>query len=100
MRSNEGEKMKTESEMIRVKKPTKELLEELKIIERESFDSVISRLLQTKLEEVIEISPETKKELEKRMESVSKGKVISSKELLQRLKEKEVDKENNVRKKV
>ena len=92
--------MAAESEMIRVKKPTKELLEELKIIDRESFDSVISRLLQTKLEEVIELNPETQNMMDRRLQSVAKGRVLSSKELLQRIKEKRAAKDNHVKKKV
>ncbi len=79
--------MENKSELIRVSKPTKELLSNMKIIEEESFDSVINRLLQTKVEECIKLNNQTQQVINERLNNVSQGKVISSKELLDRVKQ-------------
>ena len=76
--------MDERSELIRVKSPTKQVLQELKIMEEESFNSVITRLIEDKLEESLELTQETKAKLEQRMKSVKEGKVYSLKELLEK----------------
>jgi ferritin len=71
---------------IRLKLETKQVLNELKVIERESYDSVISRLIQNFAEEQLELNDLTKSLLQKRLNKVDQGKVLSTKELMKRLK--------------
>lgn len=77
-----------ESELIRVKTPTKLLLSELKIVDDESFDSVISRILQTKFEDHLELNEATATTLKQRIEKMRKGDVFSGDELLDRVRKK------------
>jgi hypothetical protein len=78
---------KGDSVVIRVKKPTKELLSNLKLVETETFDSVVNRLLQSKLEEHLELSDATAELLSQRLQQVKKGNALSSKELLRKFQE-------------
>lgn len=87
-----GDKM-AETEIIRIHKPTKLMLERLKIVMEESFDSVIRRMIQTRYEEDFALSAETKGLLDKRMKNVSEGKVFSSSELLERIRSKRAQKD-------
>ena len=76
------------TEVIRVSKPIKSLLNQLKIIEEESFNSVINRILQTKFEDCLELNRDTKMLLNKRVEKMKEGNVFPGKELLGRIKKK------------
>ena len=80
--------MAEKTELIRISTPTKELLNQLKIIEKESFNSVISRILQTKFEDCLALNKETKAILEQRMKNLAEGKVFSSKDLISKVEKK------------
>ena len=73
---------------ISVNKGTKEILDSFKIIDRETYDSVILRIIQDIIEDQLEINSKTRELLHKRIENISKGKVIGLSELLEKLKEK------------
>jgi hypothetical protein len=77
-----------ETEVIRVSKETKELLNTLKIIDAESFGSVVNRVLQTKFEDCIQVNESTQKLLQKRINNIKEGKLFPSRELLDRVRKK------------
>jgi hypothetical protein len=77
----------TATEIIRVSKPTKTLLENLKIVERDTYDAVINRVLETKLEECMQLNPEMTRLLQSRLQRVKEGKVLSGTELVKRFEE-------------
>ncbi|MBI2658280.1 hypothetical protein HYX08_06340 [Candidatus Woesearchaeota archaeon] len=80
--------MAEDSDLIRIKRPTKELLEQLKIVESESFDAVITRVLQTKFEDGLSLNSSTKALLDKRWNNLQQGNVFPSNQLLARIKQK------------
>lgn len=71
--------------MIKVKKDTREVLNNLKIIERESYDDVIKRLILLMSENEGALNKITEKMLKERLELKNKGKVLSIKELLKKM---------------
>src|SRR5574341_84638 len=73
---------------IRVKRGTKEILDFFKVISRESYDNVIIRISQNFLEDQLEINESTQELIEKRMKNLKKGKVLSFKELIKKIRNK------------
>ena len=73
---------------ISVNEDTKRILDSLKIIDRETYDNVILRVVENVIEDQFEINQQTKNLLNKRMENLNKGKVFSTKELIKKLREK------------
>ncbi len=73
---------------ISVNEDTKKILDSLKIIDRETYDNVILRVVENIIEDQFEINQQTKDLLNKRMENLNKGKVFSTKELIKKLREK------------
>lgn len=69
---------------IQVKKKVKDLLEDLKIHPRESYNTVIERLIEIKTDEG-SLSTETLKNIERALENVRQGKVFSTKQAKERL---------------
>ena len=78
--------MAEDTDLIRIKRPTKELLEQLKIVESESFDAVITRALQAKFEDGLSLNTSTKQLLEKRWNTLQQGNVFPSNQLIARIK--------------
>lgn len=72
---------------IRLKKETKNLLDTLKIIDRESYDSVILRMIEYMLEEKLGFNQKTQSMIMDRLNAAKSGKVMSDEELLKRVKE-------------
>jgi len=71
---------------IQVKRDTKYVLEKMKVIDRESFDNVIRRALSRVLDMCEEgMDAETRKLIRSRIEEVHGGRVISTKELREKL---------------
>tara|TARA_Y100000034_G_scaffold111739_1_gene145105 strand:- start:180 stop:470 length:291 start_codon:yes stop_codon:yes gene_type:complete len=84
IRYTKGNKM--EEIKIRLKISTAERLKGIKIIDRESYDSVINRLLEDKdYEENLNLSDELKKNLNRGVEDVKKGRIYTSEEARERL---------------
>ena len=75
---------------ISVNEGTKRILDSLKIIDRETYDNVILRVVKNVVEDQFEINQKTKDILNKRMDNLNKGKVFSANELIKKLKEKGV----------
>ena len=73
---------------ISVNEGTKRILDSLKIIDRETYDNVILRVVKNVVEDQFEINQKTKDILNKRMDNLNKGKVFSANELIKKLKEK------------
>jgi uncharacterized protein (UPF0218 family) len=69
---------------IQVKKKVRDLLEDLKIHPRESYNTVIERLIEIKTDEG-SLSTETLKNIERALENVRQGKVFSTKQAKERL---------------
>jgi len=76
---------------IRMNMVVKQELNNLKIVPRESYESVVKRLIGY-FREDLELSPYTKKLVSQRLESVRKGDVMSTKELHRKLKKEAFDK--------
>ena len=77
-----------------VSEGTKKILDSLKIIDRETYENVILRVVQNIVEDgVFEINNQTKGLITQRMENLNKGKVLSTKELIKKLREKRADNE-------
>ncbi len=60
---------------VKVKMHTKFSLDKLKVIERESYDEVIQRLIQYFSKEQLELNSKTRKVIPERIQSVKEGKV-------------------------
>ena len=73
---------------ISVNEDTKRILDSLKIIDRETYDNVILRVVENVIEDQFEINQQTKNLLNKRMENLNNGKVFSTNELIKKLREK------------
>ncbi len=74
------------SEIIQIKQDTKAKLESLKKVGSESYDEVIKRVLKSiDDEKYLELNDESKKIIEKRLKLLKEGKVMSEKELLNRI---------------
>jgi len=70
--------------MIKVERETADILKRLRIVERESYNEVIKRILEDYLESKLELSDEMKERL-KEIERVKKGDMFSSNEALEYL---------------
>lgn len=66
---------------IQIKEETKNKLESLKDYPRESYEEVINKLLEIVAEENMELSEETKREIEKARKEFKLGKGISFEEV-------------------
>jgi len=66
---------------IQVSDAIKEILEKMKMIDKESYNDVIKRMI----EDNLEVSEKTRKELEEARARVSKGKYVTMKEVEQKL---------------
>ncbi|MBU0461372.1 MAG: hypothetical protein KJ574_02170 [Nanoarchaeota archaeon] len=87
----EGKKdMTVVSESIKIRKDTKQALEQLKLVPQESFDNVIQRLVVSCVDEDLEISDSMKRVIESRLQNVKEGKVYSLKEFRNKLAKKDV----------
>ena len=71
--------------VIKVKNDTKTMLQEMKIVERESFDEVIKRLILSTEGDEGSLRKATEKMIFQRLESKRKGKVVSIDEILERM---------------
>ena len=71
--------------MIKVKKDTREVLNSLKIIERESYDDVIKRLILLMSENEGALNKITERMLKERMELKNQGRVLSIKDILKKM---------------
>jgi hypothetical protein len=72
---------------IKLKTGTKDLLEEMKVIDRETFDQVIVRLIENLAEDEMELSEYAKDLLEKRLESMKKGNFLSVNQVIEKMRE-------------
>ena len=70
---------------IQVQKPTKQKLESLKRTKRETYDEIITELIELAEEERMEFSEKTKKEIETARNEIKRGKVLTTKELIKEL---------------
>jgi len=70
--------------MIKVERETANILKRLRIVERESYNEVIKRILEDYLESKLELSDEMKDRL-KEIEDMKKEDIFSSDEALQYL---------------
>ena len=70
--------------MIKVEKATTEILKRLRIVERESYNEVIKRILEDYLENQLELSDEMKERV-KELEDMKKEDMLSSDEALEYL---------------
>jgi len=70
---------------IQVQKPTKEKLESLKRTKRETYDEIITELIELAEEERMEFSEKTRKEIETARNEIKRGKVLTTKELIKEL---------------
>jgi len=69
---------------IQLEERVKNKLEEMKLYPRETYSSIIERLIQLYAEEE-ELSPQTIKNIERALKDVKKGRVYSTKEVKKRL---------------
>lgn len=70
--------------MIKVEKETADILRKLRIVERESYNEVIKRILEDYLESKLELNEELKERL-KEIESIKKKDMLSTNEAIQYL---------------
>lgn len=80
--------------MIKVKMDTRALLQNLKVVERESYDDVIQRLIQHFAEEQLELNEQTRKVILERMNKIQEGKVLSLREVLGKMDKKGKERKN------
>lgn len=66
---------------IQISNELKKLLEKMKLYERETYDSVIERLV----EDELELSEETKKEIETALKEVKAGRYVTHEEAKKKL---------------
>jgi len=71
--------------MIKIERDTVDILKRLRLIERESYNEVIKRILEDYLENHLELSKEMKKRI-KTLENIKKKDMLSSDEALAYLK--------------
>ena len=69
---------------IQLEERVKNKLEEMKLYPRETYSSIIERLIQLYAEEE-ELSPQTIKNIERALKDVKKGRVYSTKEVKKKL---------------
>ena len=70
--------------MIKVERETAKILKRLRIVERESYNEVIKRILEDYLESKLELSDEMKERL-RELENMKKRDMLSSNEALEYL---------------
>jgi hypothetical protein len=71
---------------IRVSKDTRELLERLKIMEREPIEMVLKRILESYLEsDEGAVKNEARKQIKRRIKTVNEGKSMSTADLRERI---------------
>lgn len=70
--------------MIKIERETADILKRLRIVERESYNEVIKRILEDYLESKLELSDEMKERLRK-LENMKKEDMMSSDEALEYL---------------
>lgn len=70
-----------ETTTIQIKQSTKEALERMKIYKRETYNEVLERLI----EEVQELSEETKKEIELARKAIEEGRYVTHEKLKEEL---------------
>jgi predicted transcriptional regulator len=70
---------------IQVDKQTKQLLDKFKDHPRETYNEVISKMIRMMHEQAEELSPQTIKNIEKSLAEIKAGKVLSHKDVKQRL---------------
>jgi predicted transcriptional regulator len=68
---------------VQVEEEVRKILSELKIRPRESYNLVIRRLIENKVDEEL-LSKETIKAIERSLEDIKEGRVYSTKEVLQK----------------
>lgn len=71
--------------MIKIEKDTVDILKRLRLVERESYNEVIKRILEDYLENHLELSEEMKERI-KSLENIKKEDMLSSDEALAYLK--------------
>ena len=71
--------------MIKIERDTVDILKRLRIVERESYNEVIKRILEDSLENHLELSEEMKERI-KALENIKKEDMLSSDEALAYLK--------------
>ena len=71
--------------MIKIERETVDILKRLRLVERESYNEVIKRILEDYLENHLELSEEMKKRI-KDIENIKKEDMLSSDEALEYLK--------------
>jgi hypothetical protein len=71
--------------MIKIEKDTVDILKRLRLVERESYNEVIKRILEDYLENHLELSEEMKERI-KALENIKKEDMLSSDEALAYLK--------------
>ena len=74
--------------MIKVKQDTKIILETMKIVDKESFDEVIKRLILASDENEGSLTKATENLLRERMELKKQGKAISMNEIIDKMRQK------------
>lgn len=80
---------------ISVNKSTKEILDSFKIIDREPYDDVILRIIQNMIEDELEVNSQTKEILTNRLNNLNMGQVMSTSDLLQKIREKKEKQKND-----
>lgn len=79
---------------IKVKMDTKALLQNLKVVERESYDDVIQRLIQHFAEDQLELNEPSRKIILERIKKLEEGRVLSLKEVLRKMDKEEKKRKN------
>lgn len=75
-----------ETKMIKVKSDTQKLLNSMKVVERESYDEVIKRLILSASDNEGSLKKATEKMILHRIEMKNEGKAVSINELLEKMK--------------
>jgi len=70
---------------IQLSENTKQKLESLKQFRRETYDELVSKLIELAEEDKMEFSKETKKAIKEAREDIKKGRVLSTKDLIKEL---------------
>lgn len=73
------------STSIQIDKQTKEHLDKFKNHPRETYNEVLSRMIHAMYEQTEELSPQTIKNIEKSLAEIKAGKVLSHKDVKQKL---------------
>lgn len=73
--------------MIKLKRDTRDVLTTLKIVERESYDEVIKRLILLSVDHDGELTTKAKKMIEERLKSKREGRVKSINQIIEKMRE-------------